>query len=81
MAGAECPSVARVDGKVAVVTGANGGVGLHIATDLARRGEEELCSMLWLHGYQLLRRECLIVVHTYNKTKKLLQFSHMPAKR
>ena len=34
-----CGSDARVDGKVVIVTGANGGIGLETAADLATRGE------------------------------------------
>jgi hypothetical protein len=36
--GVKCPSEARADGKVAIVTGANSGIGFEVAKNLAFRG-------------------------------------------
>ena len=41
-----CGSDARVDGKVVIVTGANGGIGLETAAALATRGE---CCKLYIY--------------------------------
>ncbi|XP_063231599.1 retinol dehydrogenase 13-like isoform X2 [Bacillus rossius redtenbacheri] len=38
MGGPECPSNNRIDGKIVIVTGATSGLGLHTATELAKRG-------------------------------------------
>ena len=39
MGGTPCKSEARIDGKVAIVTGANTGIGKETAKDLVRRGK------------------------------------------
>jgi len=38
-----CTSKARLDGKVAIVTGANCGIGKATALDFVRRGEQTVC--------------------------------------
>ena len=37
--GARCMSQVKLEGKVAIVTGANTGIGRHVAEDLANRGK------------------------------------------
>jgi len=38
-----CTSKARLDGKVAIVTGANCGIGKATALDFVHRGEQTVC--------------------------------------
>ena len=40
MAGVACDCTDRIDGRVVLVTGANSGIGLQVARDLALRGNQ-----------------------------------------
>lgn len=42
MGGPRCPTSSRIDGKVVLITGASGGLGLETAKELAKRGVPKL---------------------------------------
>src|SRR5262249_41017551 len=44
-----CPETPRLDGKLAVVTGGNAGIGLEVSRGLARRGAEVVLASRTLH--------------------------------
>lgn len=39
MRGPKCPSLARMDSKIVIITGANSGIGFETAKNLVSRGE------------------------------------------
>jgi len=51
--GARCTSELKLDGKVAIITGGNGGIGRYVAEDFLKRGDTVLAFKLVLNSHNL----------------------------